>query len=1660
MDHRTAPLRVALASSLLLLAASAVAGPRAWSSGAVTVTPLGAEGAYTGFRLAAEGSRLADVSFGSLGNLTAGRLDADGENAPATGSAIEVVRGTLTFSRLQAVPTPRLGRDSFIRIHLDRKDPFPRIEFRIDFDRFDRAAWERVMGTVPFHFLALTVPGAQIFHHRGWPIPTPALDGYPLHNHGEGYGVQVRSFWSRDWTYAPPLGAYPLATAGLWTPRRRQYVAYDFHEARLTDHSEKDIATAYCWRLDPLADIPRSRAAGEFVALVWPYARPYQTLRYPEPGRHTVATHFRILHSQEMPSDADPNRFVMRFVWDRFADHLPSVPRMNDLSWLSAPYRIADFPVPTQPPRAFARITKPQWWKTDTIDLAGASWDGDDITCLYETKNAAAIAQMRQDIDFVLRYTRWLEIGGDRCCAWPKPLEGEAVDMFGPDGVETLHNIQSWQFALMLLDVARNDPAQRDRLLPYVDGALRYTRHILYTRNGYADVPTAQFCWGAGPVTSFCLRYHATFRNDPQRRELAAMAKKLAHTMLYRYLPIWMADSNPDDGLDSAFLLEPNSGISWLGAACSNEVWVVAHAVAQVYVATGDPILGHCLRGMLGRWPQLFRDELYPTVASYGDAYTERLGLYDGSAQPLGTRATFGGLWGLFERLAWPIGDAKARVLCGEGAAMAFNKEGRHTDIADYRHAPTGAFSFRLVPLGEHCRQPEPFDVAVTHPHRDLRQIAVSVVSRGMVVALDPKLIRRFPQRPDTLVVRGLRYGDTLAIGDAPDFSIEPLPCTVPRQRREPSHPDYRTSRGPFTLEPMVWSANKRLSTDWDDPTSWAGLPSGLIWRYGIPFELADPLQNDGKQAASNTGLAEGLGGRLLFVLLANATEGASLELFHKPRRRLWGILRGRRLHIKTVSLDGAVPVLEGWPPCFEWHADVLAIPLSSPPPLLLTAKGVDVLAVTAFEGDVAQLKPTFEALAQRRKLIAIERRIAKPFRELAPLFEKLSGHVAILPQPLMKSAQNVPLVKRLRGAGLLKHIVLLSPQQLVNPRLFNPERIWVALYVGGEDYWRTVQRKGEGAEALRRYMQGGGTLVSLAQLPFPFYYGSDGETWEPDILARDLGLPICGSGALDRDDGLKGVHVAAWETPPEGRKLTFQLDAEQAIVSGLPKSFPFPAGDDFDPRWRPIVNVVGDAGCYTPILTLRDADGGSYGEAAAVIDYRSGPLKGARAAYVWSSLASHAVYGQPVVIGVLRHILSTAQPPLARRVCVRAHEPITIDGKLDERAWRQAGRVPLAHCFLSRQGKPPLDTAARLLWDDEHLYIAFECDDPDVFGRAGPRDSELWEEEVVEVYLDPDGDGRDYLELEVNPRNAVIDLKLPAADQVKGDAYKRFRQWNCVGWKTAVHVDGTLANRDDTDRRWTAEMAIPLAGIAPAPKIGDRWRLQLYRIDRSKSLGEKPMYAAWSPTGNFHVPERFGTLILGSNPALETFSLYPPGSDGRPTWQPSAGTWRIGPDGLVGEDCLSDGWQFAGTAAGQPHWRDYRLKVWFKILELGGDHRDGPWIAVRHTGPDSCYALHLGSAIQLHKHQRGRCTADATCLAQAAWTPDDKRHLAEVIVKGNRITALLDGKPLLDAVDRDHLGVPPIPAGGIALSARRWSQSPRHTRVAFDAVQVELLPD
>lgn len=216
--------------------------------------------------------------------------------------------------------------------------------------------------------------------------------------------------------------------------------------------------------------------------------------------------------------------------------------------------------------------------------------------------------------------------------------------------------------------------------------------------------------------------------------------------------------------------------------------------------------------------------------------------------------------------------------------------------------------------------------------------------------------------------------------------------------------------------------------------------------------------------------------------------------------------------------------------------------------------------------------------------------------------------------------------------------------------------------------------------------------------------------------------------------------------------------------------------------------------------------------------------------------------------------------------ICRRVPDgSITIDGMLDENVW-QSTDVIERFILADGSGKALRNTSARMCWDSKYLYIAFECDDPDVWGTMLNRDDSLSDEEVVEAFISPSSNLADYYEFEISPLGTLFDALVnnPTGDR----AYMTVdRSWNCDGWQTGIHVDGVVNDRNVIDKGWTVEWAIPFGELSVAPNVppkdGDIWRINLFRIDQTP----EPEYSCWSPTmkipADFHVPEAFGYLVF-----------------------------------------------------------------------------------------------------------------------------------------------------------------------------------------------------
>lgn len=244
--------------------------------------------------------------------------------------------------------------------------------------------------------------------------------------------------------------------------------------------------------------------------------------------------------------------------------------------------------------------------------------------------------------------------------------------------------------------------------------------------------------------------------------------------------------------------------------------------------------------------------------------------------------------------------------------------------------------------------------------------------------------------------------------------------------------------------------------------------------------------------------------------------------------------------------------------------------------------------------------------------------------------------------------------------------------------------------------------------------------------------------------------------------------------------------------------------------------------------------------------------------------------------------------------VCYRTTAPVTVDGLAEEADWQKA---PWTNTFVDIEGNskphPRYTTRAKMLWNDDYLYVYAEMEEPHVWATITEHDRVIWHDNDFEVFIDPDGDGRNYFEIENNAYDTVFDLFLTGPYRSPVRPFILFN-WNCEGLQIKSHISGTLNNPADADKGWSVEMAIPRKALE---REGNNWlvtghylRLNFSRVEwqhsivngkyeRKKDASGKLLPEnnwVWSPTGkiDMHMPERWGFVYLSPKTSGDTFTL------------------------------------------------------------------------------------------------------------------------------------------------------------------------------------------
>ena len=260
--------------------------------------------------------------------------------------------------------------------------------------------------------------------------------------------------------------------------------------------------------------------------------------------------------------------------------------------------------------------------------------------------------------------------------------------------------------------------------------------------------------------------------------------------------------------------------------------------------------------------------------------------------------------------------------------------------------------------------------------------------------------------------------------------------------------------------------------------------------------------------------------------------------------------------------------------------------------------------------------------------------------------------------------------------------------------------------------------------------------------------------------------------------------------------------------------------------------------------------------------------------------------------------------PLVPAYTCRRAPSAPRIDGRLDDEAWRAATWSEPFGAIGDGSGGG-YETRVALLWDDHCLYAAFRVADPDVRAATTVHHDQVYmTDDDVELFVEGDGA---YYELGVNAINTIYEYRWTWLEPLvergdwsgleelfkvpdflyytarRGERLGRVGEmdFDLPGLRHAVQVTGTVNWPVDVDEGWTAELAIPWAGLRTIggtaqpfpPSPGDTIRLQAYRAqhDWSDTEGAARLARIWPGAtpyrgqtwsamgnGNVHNPERW----------------------------------------------------------------------------------------------------------------------------------------------------------------------------------------------------------
>jgi hypothetical protein len=210
-----------------------------------------------------------------------------------------------------------------------------------------------------------------------------------------------------------------------------------------------------------------------------------------------------------------------------------------------------------------------------------------------------------------------------------------------------------------------------------------------------------------------------------------------------------------------------------------------------------------------------------------------------------------------------------------------------------------------------------------------------------------------------------------------------------------------------------------------------------------------------------------------------------------------------------------------------------------------------------------------------------------------------------------------------------------------------------------------------------------------------------------------------------------------------------------------------------------------------------------------------------------------------------------------------KADSPTELDGCWEKSFWQGADTLVLENYMGERPEHFP-KTEARLLYDEDHLYVIFRVEDRYIRAVSQKFCDAVYCDSCAEFFFTPGSDiGAGYFNIEMNCGGVML------------MHHQRRRDENCkcisledAGKIQIFHSLPKIIDPEITEpTTWTLEYCLPIEilqsyAVVERPYSGLIWRANFYKCGDETS---HPHWLTWAPIDlpkpDFHQPSFFGTL-------------------------------------------------------------------------------------------------------------------------------------------------------------------------------------------------------